>query len=65
MDVKVGRNRRRIESFGECELGSEGTVLDMFAFGKGPVRRNLTVLGEVDGVGVRSKAWIWRAFRWR
>ena len=64
-DVKVGRDRRRIETFGECELGSEGIVLDMFVFGKGPVLRNLAMFGEVDVVGASSKAGIWGASRYQ
>jgi hypothetical protein len=64
-DVKVGRDRRRIEAFGECELGSEGTVLDIFVFGKGPVLRSLAIFGEVDVVEARSKAGIWGASRYQ
>jgi len=53
-NVKVSLDRRRIETFSEGELGSVNTVLNMFALGKGPVRRGLMLLGEVDGVRAGS-----------
>jgi hypothetical protein len=65
MDVKAGRDRRRIVTFGECKLSSEGTIFDMFTFGKGPVLRNLAVFGEVDEVRAGSKSGIGGAFRYQ